>query len=202
MKPPLRHHVAFLQKWKKNDSPLNITVANGSWLLLIDCLHSFSLGFLRGLCNPGRSSWRYSGLSGDGFLAQSRDSRIDFVPLFNPLSSRYQDSQEACGYLISHFQIGKQLPNFAILMGWSLYQCAPSWCFTFNFIYTRRNTHRHTHLLLLFRYCWLQCKAVSDSYMPAAWCLNYTPKSDNYFIMTLLSLCSLCSYIILTWHFS
>lgn len=46
---------------------------------------------------------KYCLLSSDGFLSQSGDSRIDSVPLFNPLSSLYQDSQEACGYLISHF---------------------------------------------------------------------------------------------------
>lgn len=46
---------------------------------------------------------RRSRLSSDGFPAQSGDSRIDSVPLFNPLSGLFRDSQEACGYLISHF---------------------------------------------------------------------------------------------------
>lgn len=45
---------------------------------------------------------RHSRLSSDWFPAQSRDSRIDSVPLFNPLSGLFRDSQEACGYLISH----------------------------------------------------------------------------------------------------
>lgn len=80
----------ILQKWKNNYRPL-LQIA-------VDRL----LGSRITQVIPRRLQ-EYILLSGDGFLAQSGDSRIDPVPLFNPLSSLYQDSQEACGYLISHF---------------------------------------------------------------------------------------------------
>lgn len=76
----------------------------------------WQLGNKRNCGKKRKSSWihrtnrvvphrlqRHSRLSSDGFPAQSRDSRIDSVPLFNPLSGLFRDSQEACGYLISHF---------------------------------------------------------------------------------------------------
>ena len=81
----------------------------------------------------------------------------------------------------------------------------------YNIVNNAFPSHTHTlfssslntsEVILLFCYCWSQSKAVGDSYMTAAGCLNYTAKSDNYFIMALPSLCSLSSYISLTRHFS
>lgn len=76
------------------------TVAHCS-LQLTDCMNLSASVFLRDPYKPGHPLVDFK--STDGFLAQSGDSHIDSVPLFNPLSSLCQDSQEACGYLISHF---------------------------------------------------------------------------------------------------
>ena len=134
----------------------SLTVAGGSWWRLTDGSNLSAPWLLRGPHVPDRFLQMYSLIPSDGFSAQSRDSHIDSVPFFNPLTSLYQASQEACGYLISlsYKRIGKQLPNFAIIIALSPCHCGPLW-HSHSFFYFIPHSS-HTCEVISFYYCSLR----------------------------------------------